>query len=80
MPVLGYEIMTSQEICPMGYSAASEYMVPAHVWEKQHNAPYSDFQSRSGGADHRGINVTYNSEGLLTFETLVSTAYICLFI
>ncbi|XP_028028321.1 hepatocyte nuclear factor 4-gamma isoform X2 [Bombyx mandarina] len=62
MPVLGYEIMTSQEICPMGYSAASEYMVPAHVWEKQHNAPYSDFQSRSGGADHRGINVTYNSE------------------
>lgn len=69
MPVLGYERMTSQDFCQMSYGVAPEYMLPAppHMWDKHHENSFSGYVSRTPEVENHGVNMTYNSEGLLTY-------------
>ncbi|XP_026763428.1 hepatocyte nuclear factor 4-gamma isoform X1 [Galleria mellonella] len=50
MPVFGYENMSTQELCMMGFSGAPQYMTPAqqfHNWDKPAANSYPGYEQRS---------------------------------
>lgn len=62
--MLGYEKMSSQELCLMEYAGAPEYLLPAHGWDKSPEAAYQPYAPRH--LESPPEVMSYNGEGLLT--------------
>ncbi|XP_060805651.1 hepatocyte nuclear factor 4-gamma isoform X1 [Amyelois transitella] len=64
MPVCGYEKMSTQELCLMGYAGAPEYMMTPqpHVWDKPSEAAYPSYGHRNHQEISTDVNMTYPTE------------------
>ncbi|XP_072942889.1 hepatocyte nuclear factor 4-gamma-like isoform X1 [Epargyreus clarus] len=75
MPVLGYEMTSSQELCT-GYGMTPEYMVPGppHVWDKAPVSPYSVWHRSPVEDTQRNVNTPFNADSDMQLETSSSEA------
>ncbi|CAH0401307.1 unnamed protein product [Chilo suppressalis] len=72
MPVLGYDIMASQDLCMMGYNTPSDYVLPPE-WDK---APEHDYPGycRNNTEHSKHVSMKYSEDSDIQLETSSSEA------